>query len=830
MWRLCDLHVHTVPNEQCIDSWNPAAWVAEALDAGLDVVAVADHDHIEHVADAIGAAEGKALVVVPGVELSTDRGHVLVLAPGSDVDVLAELIARVGARPAHQVAFDNVTAAVAERRSNGEPFSHHVVTIGAHVDMEGSLLSANNPLSVGGQIQLASRLHALEVTRTEVLEQWQRTGIKQSGRHFTLIQGSDAHIPGDRPIRSTWLYLPEITVSDIRHAFALPESAIRFEPPPPAPARCIDSIEFTGGHHDGLRFDFCERSNALIGPPNSGKSLVVDALKFVFGLTCEIPEVELVSTARMTKCLPVGTSVEVRIRTPDGQKVLSRTRGGAAPAQPPFRPIIFSQTELTRRGMAAAPAIALLDLHVPDHDGLKAEITACSHRLTERFLQLAATARRARELSEIVANPQDGLDATKTELGRLMGTEGVARRATDAVRVLQWRKKVRESVDRWEGEVVTNAPRLPKPPRLSDKHGLGQFMPSVALTEIGQAFSEAVAGAVEAARVAMLTALDNDEPSFVTLQQTLHAELKAAGFAEGNEVTIRLEGLRDRVGELEETQSQLQDIETELDAGLIELRELLRLANQAREALTAGRKTACRAVNSSMRTFFSQIDSKGVTEHLDSLIDDLKTGTYIGPDRRERIREGLDRFQLLEHALRHLQGRVAADGEVISDQDRLVEEAVRRERVQDVARLACLWPGDALSLKRKGAPPTPFLELTEGLRALAIKEISFAASDLPVVSDQPEDAVPTRSVFDSLVPTLREQRADRQFIIVSHDANIVVASDVERVCVLEAREDGSPHTGTLFDPIIRDAALEHLEGGQAAFQLRASRYEQLHEA
>lgn len=113
------------------------------------------------------------------------------------------------------------------------------------------------------------------------------------------------------------------------------------------------------------------------------------------------------------------------------------------------------------------------------------------------------------------------------------------------------------------------------------------------------------------------------------------------------------------------------------------------------------------------------------------------------------------------------------------------------------------------------------------LRALAIKEISFAASDLPVVTDQPEDAVPTRSVLTASSRTLRKQRTTRQFVLVSHDANVVVASDVEHVCALEAGPKGELHSGNLFDPVTRSAALEHLEGGQAAFELRAARYEQL---
>jgi hypothetical protein len=130
-----------------------------------------------------------------------------------------------------------------------------------------------------------------------------------------------------------------------------------------------------------------------------------------------------------------------------------------------------------------------------------------------------------------------------------------------------------------------------------------------------------------------------------------------------------------------------------------------------------------------------------------------------------------------------------------------------------------------LELKWKASdPPTPFRGLTEGMRALAVKEISFAASHLPVITDQPEDAVPTRSIFENLVPTIREQRIGRQFIVISHDANIVVTGDVESITVLEANEDGTHHAGDLFDPRIREAALEHLEGGKSAFELRARRY------
>ena len=84
--------------------------------------------------------------------------------------------------------------------------------------------------------------------------------------------------------------------------------------------------------------------------------------------------------------------------------------------------------------------------------------------------------------------------------------------------------------------------------------------------------------------------------------------------------------------------------------------------------------------------------------------------------------------------------------------------------------------------------------------------------------------MPTASVFDTLVPTLRRQRRQRQFIIASHDANVVVAGDVERVVVLPGDPGGDVLAGSLFEAGIRESAMNLLEGGSLAFERRRRRY------
>jgi predicted metal-dependent phosphoesterase TrpH len=72
-----DLHVHSV------GSYDGKASVEEILDAaveaGLDAVAVTDHDEIEKSLEAADRADDRGLVGVPGVEVSTEEGHLLAL-------------------------------------------------------------------------------------------------------------------------------------------------------------------------------------------------------------------------------------------------------------------------------------------------------------------------------------------------------------------------------------------------------------------------------------------------------------------------------------------------------------------------------------------------------------------------------------------------------------------------------------------------------------------------------------------------------------------------------------------------------------------------------
>jgi len=322
---------------------------------------------------------------------------------------------------------------------------------------------------------------------------------------------------------------------------------------------------------------------------------------------------------------------------------------------------------------------------------------------------------------------------------------------------------------------------------------------------------------------AILDAIAAGEGALSSVEAEVSERLAQEGFQEGSEVLTKLESLRHRLEALDQDRSELTRLELEIAADREGTRRTLGDASEMRLQLREARKAACARVNDSMRTFFVRLDEDAGVEELDSLLEEAKRGTYQQRQKLAEVRESLNRERLLEVAVGHRQGIDIPPAAEFESQDDIARNAVAPDRslVDALALIATTWPEDRLVLQTK-EPPESFENLTEGMRALAIKEISFAESAIPVITDQPEDAVPPQNVYENLVPTLREQRSERQFILASHDANIVVAGDVEQIHVL--RPGDTPVAGTLFDESVRNAAIEILEGGREAFDVRAKRY------
>ena len=834
MWRKCDLHRHTVPDEgEGDEAFDPVVFLRDCVSEGLDVVAVTDHDRTDHIDAVLEEAQNHGVIVVPGVEMSTDRGHVLALAPGADgTGILDELRGRLPL-VSGQVDFSLLVGQLGEPRPDRTGlFRNDVVFIGAHVDQPGSVLGPKQSRSVRDQVTAAQRLQGLEVVKHEKLTEWRR-GIKQTDVAMALLQGSDAHPAVKHESRSTRIYLPEVSTQSLRHALATHEASISYgQDPPPTPEFWIRSLQFEGGPYGGRRIEFSPRANALIGPPSSGKSLIIDAIRHAFDIPCAIDEVSALMERRLQKCLPDGTMISVEVESEGGQHELRRIRGGTEVPAIVAAPIVFSQTELQRRSMEPTPSVELLDIHCPEGAAHKHEIERTSEEARSLFADIVDLAAQAQELRLEAGNEQEGLEATRERYLSLVGDEETAKSLGDLGRIEDWHKGTQARLEEWlESFEVPAGPELPSAPQLETDLAVSEF---VAADVAREALNEYQGNIRAAAQKLVATVREESEkrsPSVESLRESVEAGL-GSGQGATAEIAKQAEGYRARLSALEQRALELQRLDEKIAAQLTAMDELIEQASEARMSLRQAREAACTAVNQSMPSFLVRLNRDKATASVDALVSDLRVGTYLHEPSVQAARDSLDRKAFVRTATEHVQfSSPIEDREDPTDAsllaERIARQAMDREKYDAIAQLAVTWPDDGIEIFQPGegnAEPVAFDSLSEGLKALAIKEISFAASDLPAVTDQPEDAVPTTAVFEKLVPTVREQRVSRQFIIASHDANIVVSGDMDRVIVLPPDPSDQPLVGTLFDKSIRESAIALLEGGDRAFELRRRRY------
>ena len=98
--RHVDLHVHTPASRDMDPKWSnlePKALLVMAQLAGLQAIAITDHNSVDW-CDRMGqAAQGTGVVVMPGVEVSTREGHLLaIFEAGKAADEIREFLVQVG--------------------------------------------------------------------------------------------------------------------------------------------------------------------------------------------------------------------------------------------------------------------------------------------------------------------------------------------------------------------------------------------------------------------------------------------------------------------------------------------------------------------------------------------------------------------------------------------------------------------------------------------------------------------------------------------------------------------------------------------------------------
>ncbi len=94
-----------------------------------------------------------------------------------------------------------------------------------------------------------------------------------------------------------------------------------------------------------------------------------------------------------------------------------------------------------------------------------------------------------------------------------------------------------------------------------------------------------------------------------------------------------------------------------------------------------------------------------------------------------------------------------------------------------------------------------------------------------MIIDQPEDDLDNQVVYTEFISTLKEKKSNIQFVFATHNANIPVLGDAERVITTQCIDEGfSLFPGNIDTPESHKQIVEIMEGGFEAFQKRNAIY------
>jgi ABC-type cobalamin/Fe3+-siderophores transport system ATPase subunit len=126
---------------------------------------------------------------------------------------------------------------------------------------------------------------------------------------------------------------------------------------------------------------------------------------------------------------------------------------------------------------------------------------------------------------------------------------------------------------------------------------------------------------------------------------------------------------------------------------------------------------------------------------------------------------------------------------------------------------------------------------TRGIALLVLYLLMDEDDTRPLLIDQPEGNLDNSSVYKQLVPYIRKAKKRRQIILITHNPNLVVATDAEQIVIATAeRPSTQPYpclrydSGSLEHSVvgeelgIREVVCLLLEGGEEAFKAREKRY------
>ena len=606
----------------------------------------------------------------------------------------------------------------------------------------------------------------------------------------------------------------------------------------------IESIKIEGGALDGFRQTLSRGLNVLIGGRGTGKSSVIELIRFGLGSPASS---DAIGKEALEHALGVLGDGKVTITLTNGTERVEVTR--IASDEHDFRPLdmasplVFSQKEIEQIGARSHSRLRLVDAflgRVGSASTRKAPLLARIKSLTAEIRSLLAEIDEVSEKLLVLPKLQEKL-AELQQQGAAQSARSAEleplRKQLEKLTPLADAATVRAaSIERstgklssWTDELDMLAERRPMiEPWPSQAGSPDQLTAQRSRQEIAlQRLQEAIGQFRQIG-----SELDR-------LRQTAHEE-KATVETQAREVRQKIEEQQKGASILDR---QIADLSQEI-AALSSLAELRKERTERIEALNAQRQAALDEMHAKSQ-LLTEERQRIATELSDALAPAIRVvvnplADYRGyqsvlnaalrgsglryRDLADRIAETFSPQEIANLAERGEISKIGTALEINEDRAHRLADGLRGDAgidllTTEVSDEICIELLDGTSFKS-----SEFLSM--GQRCTAVLPIILQHTERVIVLDQPEDHLDNAFVVGTLVKAICSRGSSAQTIVATHNPNIPVLGGADWIAHLDS--DGErcfvQVAGELDDHTIVNSITTIMEGGREAFQRRAAFY------
>lgn len=605
----------------------------------------------------------------------------------------------------------------------------------------------------------------------------------------------------------------------------------------------IERVQIEEGFLDGLDVSFASGLNVIIGERGTGKTSLIELVRFCLDVQGYMSD----STKRsLDHARSVLGSGQVTVTLSDGEQeiLVTRTALDESPrALGSFvRPIIFSQTEIETVGLRAHSRIGLLDSFRENQKIMEARESEASSEVRSLTAQIKAQRREIDELAGLVeeipsldeliaelvpqeqklANVSANANEKKSQLDTISVDMAASAVSVGAI------ERFTQSVSGWRSSLASLAspqPDLESWPENAGPDLLAKCRTSVerakdyldnALRELQNVVSEAKSH---------LRSLQENKLNIEDRARQLRKEVETLQKG-ASAIVHQGQQLRQRKAHLESLKRVLNERQKVLDSFFGQRDAALNRLDSVTEQRFGERNAVATKLTETLGPrIHVKVSRAGQFEAFTAAIADALRGSGL---RYNELSSTLARSVSPRELIEAVDTN---DFDLIAEATRITKDRAARAlghlRECDLGVLATVSVEDTVALQLlDGTDYKDIVELSTGQRCTVILPLILRHSERVLIVDQPEDHIDNAFIVDTLIASVLARRTDSQIIFSTHNPNIPVLGNADRVIQLssDGRRGFPILVSSLDDPSVVNAITTIMEGGAEAFKRRATFY------